>query len=101
VIRRVNPPEAQQTIAPITFFLNTWPLKWRAHILINRGSIYFISLTNFFLLKNLSPSPFMVMLSYFVTVEIVKDTSSKQWKCNGWKCNGWKCNGWKCNNKGL
>jgi hypothetical protein len=35
VIGRVNPPEAQQTIAPIFSFLNTRPLKWRAHIPIN------------------------------------------------------------------
>ncbi|MBU7029077.1 MAG: hypothetical protein HXS48_19235 [Theionarchaea archaeon] len=32
MIGRVNPPEAQQTIAPIISFLNTRPLKWRAHI---------------------------------------------------------------------
>jgi hypothetical protein len=32
VIGRADPPEAQQTIAPIISFLNTRPLKWRAHI---------------------------------------------------------------------
>ncbi len=32
MIGRADPPEAQQTIAPIFSFLNTRPLKWRAHI---------------------------------------------------------------------
>ncbi|MGC1120495.1 MAG: hypothetical protein WBA22_05320 [Candidatus Methanofastidiosia archaeon] len=39
MIGRVNPPEAQQTIAPIFSFLNTRPLKWRAHIPINIPSL--------------------------------------------------------------
>ena len=32
LVGRVNPPEAQQTIAPITFFSNTEASQRRAHI---------------------------------------------------------------------
>lgn len=49
MIGRVNPPEAQQTIAPIFSFLNTRPLKWRAHIPINivsPWSYFFTSLAS-------------------------------------------------------
>jgi hypothetical protein len=49
LVGRVNPPEAQQTIAPITFFSNTEASQRRAHILTSfHDSTYYYA----YLLEN-------------------------------------------------